>query len=58
MNRDALLVFTRRPNGDLKILQRLLAHPIAARLAYLQDANELGLEDDTVAEESRGLVAV
>lgn len=58
MNCDSLFVFARRSDGDLEILQCLLAHPVAARLAHLQNADELGLEDDTVAEESRGLVTV
>ncbi len=48
---DPLLVLARRPDGHLELLQRVLAHAVAARLLHLQHADQLPLERLPVAHE-------
>lgn len=58
MNCDSLFVLACRSYGHLQVLQRLLTHPITSGLANFQYADQLGLENDTVTEESRGLITI
>lgn len=58
MNRYPLLVLAGCPYGHLEVLQRLLAHPVSSRLAHLQNADELGLELNAIAEKSSRIIAI
>jgi len=53
-----LLVLPSRPDGHLEVLQRLLAHPIATGLAHLQNADELCLELNAIAEKASRIIAI
>lgn len=53
-----LLVLAGCPDGHLEVLQRLLAHAISPGLAHLQNADELCLELDAIAEKASRIVAI
>ena len=50
---DALLVLAARLHRQLLPLQRLLAHPVAARFRHIVHADDLRLEVDADAEALR-----
>lgn len=58
MNCDLLLMFARRSNSNLQVLKRLLTHSITSRFADLKNSNQFGLEHDSIAEKSRGFIAI
>ena len=52
MNDNPLLVFARRLDGHLQLLQRVLTHPVSPGLGHLQHTDQFALEGLTFAKET------